>query len=377
MNELNNTNAAAKIRRRLLATASALVLAAYGDGAQAADRDRPTVWIEGGAQFESVVGKSDPFAPSLDAATTSLGFPSVTALENVLGRSFGGEGSISFQPHGSDWVFTAAARYGRVQTARRTDNKTTIVGPQLLKGGGILGPAAPFTPTFGAYAIGYSKNSEAHAIVDFQVGRDVGVGLLGRGTDTVISFGARYAQMNAKTKGNSYANVDPSFLQLTSNGFFGHKYLVHVTNPRSATFMERTDSVQALGPSLSMKNTTGLLGTVDDGQLALDWGMNAALLFGRQKMKLSHHSTIANFTKTIERTIHAYAPEPHMRSRMVTIPNLGGFAGLSYRIQSAKFSAGYRADFFFGAKDSGLETRRTTDVGFHGPFATISIGLGG
>jgi len=141
--------------------------------------------------------------------------------------------------------------------------------------------------------------------------------------------------------------------------------------------MERTDSVQALGPSLSMKNTTGLLGTVDDGQLALDWGMNAALLFGRQKMKLSHHSTIGHFTATIARSINAYAPVTRTRSRMVTIPNLGGFAGLSYRIQSAKFSAGYRADFFFGAKDSGLETRRTTDVGFHGPFATVSIGLGG
>jgi hypothetical protein len=62
---------------------------------------------------------------------------------------------------------------------------------------------------------------------------------------------------------------------------------------------------------------------------------------------------------------------------MVTVPNIGGFAALSYRFPNAKLSAGYRADFFFGAKDSGFETRSTTDVGFHGPYATISIGLGG
>jgi hypothetical protein len=62
---------------------------------------------------------------------------------------------------------------------------------------------------------------------------------------------------------------------------------------------------------------------------------------------------------------------------MVTIPNVGGFAGLSYRFTNAKISAGYRADFFFGAKDGGLETRNSTDVSFHGPYATISIGLGG
>ena len=48
---------------------------------------------------------------------------------------------------------------------------------------------------------------------------------------------------------------------------------------------------------------------------------------------------------------------------------------LSYRFPNAKFSAGYRADFFFGARDSGLDTRNSTDVGFHGPYATISIGL--
>ncbi len=59
-----------------------------------------------------------------------------------------------------------------------------------------------------------------------------------------------------------------------------------------AAFVERSESLHALGPSLSMKNTTGLLGTVEDGQLELDWGVNAAVLFGRQKTKTSHHSTI-------------------------------------------------------------------------------------
>ena len=72
---------------------------------------------------------------------------------------------------------------------------------------------------------------------------------------------------------------------------------------------------------------------------------------------------------------HVYPMVTRSRSRMVTIPNIGGFAGLSYRIQNAKVSAGYRADFFFGARDGGLDTRSTADVGFHGPYATISIGL--
>jgi hypothetical protein len=73
-----------------------------------------------------------------------------------------------------------------------------------------------------------------------------------------------------------------------------------------------------------------------------------------------------------------YSTSHHQtRSRRVTIPNLGGFAGLSVRYPNAKFSLGYRADFFFGAVDAGIDARHAKDLGFHGPFATISIGLGG
>jgi hypothetical protein len=56
---------------------------------------------------------------------------------------------------------------------------------------------------------------------------------------------------------------------------------------------------------------------------------------------------------------------------------VGGFAGVSFRYSRAKLSLGYRADFFFGAMDGGIDTRATYDRNFYGPFATISIGLGG
>jgi hypothetical protein len=186
--------------------------------------------------------------------------------------------------------------------------------------------------------------------------------------------------MNARSKAHSYANPDAAFVQGELAIGPIHKYYVSVPNHQSAASMERTDSLHALGPSLSLKNTTGLLGTVDEGQVALDWGVNAALLFGRQKAKTSHHSTVryyAGFNGLGFQSAHTYTPVPRTRSRMVTVPNVGGYAALSYRFPNAKLSAGYRADFFFGAKDAGLETRTTTAVGFHGPFATISVGLGG
>ena len=379
MSELYNTANAEKFRKTLLTTVSALVLAAYGEHAQAASDERPTVWIEGGWHFESVTGEADLFVPPLDKAARATGLPSLTAIENSLGRTYGAEGGISFQPKGSDWIFTASARYGRAQTTRRVIANKTIVGSPLKKfdfqPDGLV--TVTVTPTFNAYASQSIKNSESHVIADFEVGKDIGIGLLGRGTDTVISFGARYAQMDAKSKGHSYANPDVTFHQgyLGTPGF--HKYYLKFPNHRSASFVERTDNLRALGPSLSLKNTTGLLGTIDEGQLALDWGVNAAILFGRQKAKTSHHSTVSYVDGTAVKTVNIYIPVNRTRSRMVAIPNIGGFAGLSYRFTNAKLSAGYRADFFFGARDSGLETRSTTDVGFHGPYATISIGLGG
>jgi hypothetical protein len=73
----------------------------------------------------------------------------------------------------------------------------------------------------------------------------------------------------------------------------------------------------------------------------------------------------------------AAAPITGTRARNVVAPNLGGFAALSYRFTNAKLSMGYRADFFFNALDRGIDVRQSTTLGYHGPFATVSIGLGG
>jgi hypothetical protein len=61
----------------------------------------------------------------------------------------------------------------------------------------------------------------------------------------------------------------------------------------------------------------------------------------------------------------------------VTVPNLGGFAGFSWQTSNAKVALGYRADFFFGAMDGGLDARKAETIGFYGPFASVSVGLGG
>jgi hypothetical protein len=69
------------------------------------------------------------------------------------------------------------------------------------------------------------------------------------------------------------------------------------------------------------------------------------------------------------------ATPDHTRTRSVAVPNIGGFAGLSFKYPNAKVSLGYRADFFFGAVDGGIDARKTYDRSFYGPYMTVSIGL--
>jgi len=59
------------------------------------------------------------------------------------------------------------------------------------------------------------------------------------------------------------------------------------------------------------------------------------------------------------------------------VPNAGGTAGISVRYPNAKLTLGYRADFFFGAMDGGVDARKSETRGFYGPFATVSMGFGG
>jgi hypothetical protein len=65
------------------------------------------------------------------------------------------------------------------------------------------------------------------------------------------------------------------------------------------------------------------------------------------------------------------------RSHHVTVPNLGGYAGLSLQYNDAKISLGYRVDEFFNAMDGGQDSAKKYDRGFYGPYLNVSLGFGG
>lgn len=384
MSELiNANNNRTFIRGQLLNTVSAFALVTYvstAAPASAETADRPTVWIELGGQMEAMQGTSSPFTSPFMTAISPTPGPYANDIflrgQQPPHLAFGLEGAATFQPAGSDWILSASLRYGRAQTNRHIHQQSpalTFHYPSRTRQFYV----APFADT-------KSKHDESHTVLDFSVGKDVGLGAFGRDGTSTFNVGIRFAQFSEKS--NITASGRPSVYVVGIHEPSG--YHARYTFYNYTMFAQASRSFHGIGPSLSWNASATLLGNKDAGELTFDWGINGALLFGRQKAKTSHttqayHLPITEayggiydgyyYTRVPQKSHHG----SRVSSRSVIAPNLGGFAGVSVKYPNVKFSLGYRADFFFGAVDAGIDQRRTKDLGFQAAFASISIGLGG
>jgi hypothetical protein len=384
MSELINTSGRREFRWTLLTTVSALALigAAYaGDAKADDDTDHPTVWIELGGQFTQLNTPEEKFAPAFILATLRPGPETISPLgvPHPPRVSIDGDAKITFEPEDTDWVLSAAIRIGRSNAKQHVHQQTYPTNPIGFTCSTGCQPkyqrALQFMDSAG-------RESESHTIVDFMAGKDLGIGMFGGQSSSVFSLGVRFAQFRARSnitfRSDPDAKVDLKYLSsLQKSARLGATYHSNVATKSASR------SFQGLGPSISWNNSTRLAGHETRG-LSLDCGVNAAVLFGRQKARV-HHQTTSFYHKgkyyissqpNYRTTQSRNTPPDQIRSRTVIVPNLGGFAGLSYRFGDAKLNVGYRADFFFGAMDGGIDARKSENVGFYGPFASISIGLG-
>ena len=382
---MNGTIAEPRLRRQLLTTASAAVLcASLCSPVAASDTDNPIVWIEVGAQYDRTTGSGGVFAPSFTTPWSNAVFEAPQRVEHMPPFSFGGDASLTFQPEQSDWVFTGAVRFGRSSAHRLLHQQSALPPTDLVPSYPTL---AQQHPSFAQYNIPIEKFAETHAnvrnsyaILDFQAGKDMGLGMAG--SSSVLSIGVRFAQFTAKSDGTIYAR--PKFdITYTKLGAF--RVPLKYFHDYSASDQIGHD-FHGIGPSLAWKASAPLIRTAQDAGISFDWGLNGAVLFGRQKVEGHHQTTNTQYIPYYfnqHRPPHAgYVSVYHhhyiiARSRTVTVPNLGGFAGLTFRYAEAKLSVGYRADFFFGAMDDGIDSVKRETTGFYGPFATVSVGLGG
>lgn len=392
---MNTRKAGTNFRWQLLATVSAFALLGSAASSAQAD-DRPQIWIELGGELSRLQDGQEIFAPVFPNSPPR---PSMFSASQPFERpplySIDEYGKISFQPDGSDWVFSASIRYGRSASKRHVHQRTN---PQTFVKYYYTSHPNPTsgvisrhrvkivdTPLNAKFADTDAQNSERHLILDFQAGKDVGLGMFDNRGSSVLSAGIRFAQFSVKS--NIALKSDPDW-------HFNYKYLPSMVGTRfpsskfafgqiyhsNAASLRATRSFHGVGPSISWNGSAPLMGNPQDSELTFDWGVNAALLFGRQSAMVHHQTTARYHGNKYPAGSRAVVGTPinanHTRSRNVMVPNVGGFTGLSFRYVDAKISLGYKADFFFGAIDGGIDTAKKENRGFNGPYASVSIGVG-
>ncbi len=137
--------------------------------------------------------------------------------------SFGEEGKISFQPDDSDWVFQASVRYGRSSNKKDVHHQTDKVHYQSFQSGrpvpnGGRWRIPPNMLTQENFVDTMANHDERHAIMDFTVGKDVGLGLFGRGGSSTFNIGVRIAQFSSRASVDMRARPDAHWKYYPSAG---------------------------------------------------------------------------------------------------------------------------------------------------------------
>ncbi|HVP86340.1 MAG TPA: hypothetical protein VMS78_16585 [Rhizomicrobium sp.] len=327
MSELIAARQHANIRHLLLGGASALaMLAVVTTQAVADDQNHFTIELGGQYGFESG-GSTEWFGVSPAGGEGGYLNLGPDEFKSRPKTSWNIDGAIKFQPADSDLILRLGVQYGRT----RSESKNFAFTYYTSTDGGDS-----------YYITGRSRHREEHVKVDFQVGKDFGLGMFGNNSGTsIFSVGIRYAQFNART------NID---FHTSSKYLFTTSGTARVTR-----------SFVGVGPMISWEASAPIS---DDG-FSLDWGAEFALLFGRQKV-----AAAVVYDDN-------YALPTIGRHRNVTVPEVGGFMGLSWTCPDApaKFTLGYKVDALFNVYDGGFFTPVDTDRITHGPFAKVSISV--
>src|SRR6185437_4936675 len=294
----NNNRASANWQ--LLASASALALVAnMASQAKAEDADRPTVWIEAGAQLERLTNGQDSFAPPFVAELLQNPFTSPRDVQRPSRYSFGQEGRLSFAPEGSDWNFSAAIRYGRsnrhIQTHEETPRVESAEAIVSIPALGKYGTTAVSLPG-NRFATTAFQMHESHMIVDFAAGKDVGLGVFGGHGTSSFAAGVRFAQFTSRSKVQLDADPDFHVEYKYITTFAGQPAFIKLPKAQWNLYggkLEASRSFAGVGPSVSWDADAMLIGDPERSSVTFDWGLNGALLFGRQKRQ-GHHSTTAH-----------------------------------------------------------------------------------
>ena len=373
--------------------------------------------VEAGAQMQRQDTPNQAIFPF--EASFPKGLDPVHGQTEDLDWAHSPEVSITYRPPGSAWKLSADVRYGRTvnQTGRLRQEKVTgdavcqwptqpayspyVPGVDLSFAGKLRCDPnyGPVDKTINGYHFTFqnkynpqyllaptdrlsssTNRSEEHVIVDFAVGKEVGLGELGRGRSS-LGAGLRYADFKSATSGDLRAVPD---MMLPDD--FWAKY--------PTTFHQYIESFDAkrefkgAGPTLSWDASRELFGNDQSGSVNVDWTVTGGLLYGRQKTTVAGSAGSSYFNGKYPSNPNQYVvnglPPPAQtplniapRDKMAAVPMLDLSLGLSVQVSGAKLSTGYRWERYFNVLDGGMAEHKGFDRTLDGPYFKVAIGFGG
>ena len=175
------------------------------------------------------------------------------------------------------------------------------------------------TPVLVIFGDAHGNTGETHTILDFQAGKDVGLGLFGARGSSVVSAGVRFAQFTNRSDAALYARPIYDLGAPGTKGIIRGLPINAIRHTYTAFMHSRRDT-RALGPSLSWDASLPVIGDDSDASLNFDWGLNAAVLFGRQRAQV-HHQTQGDEIKGFSSQVkydHHYSHAPSIKTARET-----------------------------------------------------------
>jgi outer membrane receptor protein involved in Fe transport len=319
-------------------------------------------------------------APSF-ADSFSDGLQPAEAQNRDLDWGDGREVRLTYRLPGDAWRLGAGLRYGRTNG---TD--TSLVFELGAAGCGSAQFGCDLYPdrstNVGAslniraynYADVVATNHEEHQVIDFDIGRDVGLGL---GFESAVRAGLRRADLESTTRLQMWGV--PDWFVPAEYAWFKYSHNTHYEADLKAT-----REFEGFGPTLSWDAAAKLWGD-DNGHLDLEWSATAGVLFGKQKTSIEGVESSTYFRgkyspgSNLEPTSLPVdiTDLPASRSKSVTTPLLDLSAGLAYEAGRVKVGAGYRWERYFDVLDAGYDEHEDVDRTIDGPYFKVSVGFGG
>ncbi|HEX5776876.1 MAG TPA: TonB-dependent receptor [Caulobacteraceae bacterium] len=347
--------------------------------------------VELGGQIQRHDAPNEPLAPSfIDEFSGNL--DPLPDQQDDLDWGDGREMRLIYRP-GGEWTASLAARFGRTNgsapwsTRREEADRfcpTTFGQPvtTALCDAGVPGDGNNDWEVRDNYSLANTTEHEDHTIIDFMVGKNVGLGAL---EESTVSAGLRYGDFGSATSAHVTGQANWNIVPEAANFI---KYLTpNTTFDQYEGELSARREFKGVGPVLSWEASKALLGGPDRGALGLDWSLTGGVLFGDRETTVEIGEETAQHWAMVPARLLTQIPPPASvvttpattvtRSESVTVPTYGASLGLSYAIGGFKIGTGYRWERYAGAIDGGFMEAEDADRTIDGPYFKLSVGFGG